>query len=57
MLTKKRLWVIGILAGILALLIALLLISGIGSVPDLQATPIGYEDRIFNTERIHSIDI
>ena len=57
MLTKKRLPAICSVAGVLAFLIALLLISGIGAVPDLQATPIGYEDRIFKTDRIHSIDI
>lgn len=57
MLTKKQILVTCAGAGILAVLIALLLISGIGAVPDLQATPIGYEDRIFKTDRIHSIDI
>lgn len=51
----KRFWVIS--AGVLILLIALLVISGIGSAPDIAVTPIGYENRIFNTDRIHSIHI
>lgn len=54
---KKRILAIGSAAGILASLIALLLLTGIGAVPDLQSTPIGYEDRIFKTDRIHSIEI
>lgn len=57
MSTGKRIWLICIGAGLMALLIALLLISGVGTAPDLQVNAMGYEDRIFNTDRIHSIEI
>lgn len=57
MISKKRIWAIGIGAGLLSLLIALLIISGIGSAPDIPVTVMGYEDLIFKTDRIHRIDI
>lgn len=57
MSNKKRLGAICAVVGLPVLLIALLLIFGIGSVPDAHVSPIGYESRIFNTERIHSIEI
>lgn len=52
---QKRLW--RAIAGGLAFLILLLLIGSIGSVPELGVTPLGYEDRIFDPDRIHSINI
>lgn len=56
MAAKKRtiiLW-----AGLLALLILLVLISGLGdSAPATAATVMGYEDRIFQTDRIHRIEL
>lgn len=54
---KKQTWVICACIGLLVLLIAVLLICGLGSVPDTNVSPIGYEDRLFNTDRIHSIHI
>ncbi len=57
MSTNRRIWLVCIGAGLPALLIALLLITGVGSVPDIPVTPLGYEDRIFKTDRIYSIDI
>lgn len=52
---QKRLW--RAIAGGLAFLLLLLLIGSIGSVPELGVTPLGYEDRIFDPDRIHSINI
>lgn len=57
MSVEKQSTVIRIGAGLLILLIALLLITGIGTSTELQTAPIGYEDRIFKTDRIHSIEI
>jgi len=57
MAKEKRIWVICIGAGLLSLLIALLMISGIGSAPNIPAITMGYEDLIFKTDRIHRIDI
>lgn len=52
---RKRLW--SGIAGGLAFLVLLLLIGGIGSVPEIGVTPLGYEARIFDPDRIHSINI
>ena len=57
MLAKNRIRIMGIGAAVLVLLIILLLISGIGAAPDLQAALLGYEERIFKTDRIHRVDI
>ena len=56
MLRKKRFWIIIGVAVVLALATVLLL-GPIGSGPDIPLTKLGYEDRIFDTDRIHSIDI
>ena len=55
--TKKQIWMICIGIGLPVLLIAVLLVTGVGSAPDLPVTPLGYENRIFSKDRVHSIDI
>ena len=56
MLRKKRFWIIVIVATVLALA-AVLLLGKIQGGPDIPVARLGYEDRIFATDRIHSIDI
>lgn len=55
MAAKKR--TIILCVGLLALLILLLVLSGLGSAPPTAATVMGYEDLIFKTDRIHRIEL
>ena len=55
--TKKQIWLICAGIGLLALVIGILVITGLGSAPNTPVTIMGYEDLIFNTEKIHRIDI
>ena len=57
MTAKKRILIICIGVGLSALFVALLLVIGIGSAPATPVTVMGYEDRIFKTDRIHRIEI
>lgn len=54
---KKPFGVICIGAALLAFLIAVLLLTGLGSSPNITPISMDYEDRIFDTARIHRIDI
>jgi spore coat protein CotH len=55
MAAKKRMIILCV--GLLALLVLLFVISGLGSPPPTAETLMGYEDLIFKTDRIHRIEL
>lgn len=55
MAAKKR--CIILLVGLLALLILLIVISNLGSAPATASTVMGYENQLFQTDRIHRIEL
>lgn len=57
MLILKRIYAICVVLLILATLVAVLLIGGFAPTASTLPQPLGYEDKLFAQERIHSIDI
>lgn len=55
MAAKKRMIILCV--GLLALLVLLIAISGLGSAPPAATTVMDYEDLIFKTDRIHRIEL
>ena len=57
MSTSKAIDRICIIAVVVALLISILFVNGTAFGLQVQAKTMGYEDRLFDTSKVHTIDI